>query len=784
MKPASRGITGVTWAVAFWLLGIAVAGWLAPPLAVSLGLTGALLLVAIILRNRAVPVLFLLFFALGMVRLGLPAPRHSLQHLLTQAPSFQQPVEGVIVAGPEPREYSFRYELALRRVAGRELHGRALYYSSRGDLQPGDYIYNLARVQRVWRRANFSTFDSEEALAARGIHGLAFACGVEQVSSGSAPRTWLAALRGWLGNRIEQRCGDHAALVRSFLLGDSVIDDDTRDSMRRAGLAHLLAVSGLHVFILGLAVWLLARLLLPWLTAARIAMLAVLVLYAALCAWRPSVTRAVLMVAIYTVGSMLQRRPSSLHTLALAAFAVTLWQPRQLFMPGFQLSYLAVLALVLLVPQVTRHMRYAVDDKPSAAVKLGRAALLLAVSSAGIALALAPVTLYHFHSLSFNGVIANVVALPLFSLLLPMALVVALVPPLPLVLPAFQSSFLLLADTLHTWTTLTARLPFSWEHLGLPGWRVLLLLVALTGVVVLLLSRTARQRIVSAAATAVLLSLACLPLAGGQGLLRLTFFHVGMGDMALIEMPDGSAVVIDTGPGEEMAGHVERSALPYMARGGVRELDAVFISHAHDDHYGGLVALCEATRVRRIVVGDETLARLPWLDSLSVAEDCELLVLRDTTTFAWGDVSLRVLHPDSHFHAMSVNDESQVMRLEYGEFSALFTGDAEIEVEEWLLANEREWLEADVLKVPHHGSATSSTREFLRAVNPEYAFIPAPKRNIHRLPHTLTLDRLAWLGDNLFIAGRDGALQIDTDGRRAVLRSVRRESEIVDADLR
>jgi len=777
---ARFGLTGITVVTLCWLAGLALGSLLQPPL-LYLFIASTLLLALAwwrpALRGALPAAVFLL---LGMVRVSLPAPPNALSSILSTRPAMQQPITGTITAGPDSMRYSSRYELRLRRMSGQRVRGRVLLYATRADLRPGDNVSCLAEVKRVEPQSNFGTFDYEEYLASRGIGGIAFARGVVRAEAGktSFPRA-VDGVRRWLRQRIAARCGNQAPFARAFLLGEVVNFD--RDRLQRAGLAHLLAVSGLHVMLLGLVLYLLFRALLPWPWAARSAMLAGLLFYAALCAWRPSVTRAVLMVGLYTLGRLMQRKPPPLHVLALTALIVTCAQPLQLFQAGFQLSYLAVLALVVFLPPLGRVLRRVLPGNDAMWARLLRYFVELAASSLLIGLTLAPVTLYHFHSLSLNGVVGNLLALPLFSLLLPVTLLLAVAP--GFLVAWVQASFFLLTDILGWWTGIAAAAPLWWPVVGLPGWRALALVLALAPLAGLLYARTRRARVVSAALVVVLFVLVALPAHMAQHRLRITFFDVGVGDMALIELPDGGALVMDAGPPEDDPGHVERTGLPYIAGSGVRTLEAVFITHAHADHYGGLAALCNALTVKRIVVNAPTLRRCAWLDSLAAAEGCPLQVLADTLTFRYGAVSLHVLHPDGRYAPDDVNDESMVARLDYGGFSALFTGDLEQHGERWLLEHRPQALKATLLKVGHHGSDTSSGEEFLRAVAPQYALVSVSERNKFHLPSAVVLDRLATLGDRLYLTGRDGSVQLETDGKQMWVKTAKNTGDSVPHPL-
>ena len=170
--------------------------------------------------------------------------------------------------------------------------------------------------------------------------------------------------------------------------------------------------------------------------------------------------------------------------------------------------------------------------------------------------------------------------------------------------------------------------------------------------------------------------------------------------------------------------------------------------------------------VKNIVITDEFQTRKIWnyFNKKVKEEKCDVITVLDTTHLSTSTIKCKIIHPDKSFSSNNINNMSIVMRIDYKDFSALFTGDLEKEGEQYLIAHYPEFLDCDVLKVCHHGSKTSSSIAFIKAVTPDFAFIPTSLKNRFHFPHKTTLGKFSFLGDYLFIAGKDGALQIETDG--------------------
>ena len=262
--------------------------------------------------------------------------------------------------------------------------------------------------------------------------------------------------------------------------------------------------------------------------------------------------------------------------------------------------------------------------------------------------------------------------------------------------------------------------------------------------------------------------------------LRVTFLDVGQGDAAVIETPGGSTLVVDTGRINEQSGSDEgqRVVTPYLKSRGVNRIDILLLSHPHADHIGGAASLLERFSVGLLLDNGQD-SDYPlvahYLQSAQASRVAYRTAQRGQVIALADGVILRILSPTPEERGGPVNDASLVLRVEYGKTAFLFTGDAEINEETDLLAA-RQPLAADVLKVGHHGSVTSSTPEFLAAVHPKTAVISVGKHNLYGHPRREILERLAAEGVQTFRTDRSGAVTCISDGVSVRVAAMRNEA--------
>ncbi|MCU0671331.1 MAG: DNA internalization-related competence protein ComEC/Rec2 [Myxococcota bacterium] len=595
---------------------------------------------------------------------------------------------------------------------------------------------------------------------------------------------WLERARGSLRTRLERTLPPHAAAVaRALLLGDGpAVEGPERDALRGSGLAHLLAVSGLHVALLAAFVYLAFERLLRGRVldpprAAALATIPVVLGFALVAGGAPSVWRAASMAVIVAGLRALRRRPRPLAVASLAIVLFAVASPDDALRPAFLLSAAATLAIVTGTRIEGASATTAAADAPADARILRESFAM----SARTTLATAPLVIWCFGELPVFGVVANVLLLPIGTLLLvPLAFAHALLASIGLesiTAPLFVASLDALvgaAELFARVTPGTALPPPS----TIQGW---ILVASAMGLLAL---RRPRHLALVGLLTAGALGLAEVhlrALAKPEGLLRLTQLDVGQGDGAILDLPDGSAMLIDGGGGRPDPG--ERALVPLLRARRRDVLAVVVISHPHPDHFAGLHALLPELDAGRLRIGEvwdggQAEAEEPHGPAAALLRAFRRRGVRVRTPcgeHTIGGARVEVRWPCPRFDAgYDANDNSLVLRVTHGRRAILFTGDVERHAEEALVASDVD-LRADVLKVPHHGSRTSSSEAFLARVRPTLAVASQGRGNGYGHPHPDVVARYDALGIPLLRTRESGGVVIETDGESIVSWSWRDE---------
>lgn len=684
----------------------------------------------------------------------------------------------------------------------------------------GQRLRLIAKLHRPLNYGNPGAFDYRGYLLSHGL-----------VAVGSARAESIGVLPGLSGTRMQSLRWrvrrsilehihrtwppDRAALMDAMLIGErAFVTRELRESFQRSGTYHILVVSGMNVGILAFVVfWLLRRFRIGAALATAITVLLACA-YAYVADAGAPIIRSALMLAVYLVARLLYRDRAPLNAVGIAALTILVADPRSLFDPSFQLTFLSVAAIAgigipiiertsepyqratrildlveydatvaprlaqfrldlrLIISRLARFLggrlsRMLIVGLISAALSAYELLLISALMQVSLALPMA----WYFHRATSMALPANILVVPLTGVLMPSAVAAIALSYIwqPLAhVPAAVAALSL--DAITGTVRLLGALRVADVRVPMPTFTVAIA-AALAIAAAIVLAR--RHRVVAAIALT-LLTVSALstawprPVERRAGTLEITAIDVGQGDSFLVITPEGKSLLIDAGGqfgnsnsefdvGEDVVS-------PYLWQRGINSLDAVAISHAHSDHMGGMKAVIRNFHPRELWMGRS--APAAGLEALrQTARENGVLIVQRTAgeQFHFGGADFEVFAPtpDWELKTRVRDDDAMVLRVSYGSNSALFPGDAGRKLEQQLASK---LPASDLLKIPHHGSATSTSPELLDAVRPKFAVISVGARNSFKHPRAEVLARLQAAHVATFRTDTMGAVSFYLDG--------------------
>ncbi len=727
--------------------------------------------------------LFFLFWGLFALHPWLypDIPQNSIRARASDSPIN---IEGVISGRPSVAPDGSRLKVQVERVIRGDISepvtGVLMLYVGEGDisLAGGDRIRFISRVSVPRRLGLPGEFDYARYLAFQGISATGRVASqndivlIRAAAVESLQRTIDQAAR-LLGDSLRRAIPDEriSSIVTALLIGDQRrIPRDLSDAYTRAGVNHILSISGFHVgiiaaFITLLVIWILTRFEYPALrwNVRRVAVLIAvpsMLAYLFLTGNAPATARSVIMLTVFAAALFAERERDSINTLLLAAFFLVAINPPTLFDVSFQLSFISLWGILAAAPLIMKH---------TASVKSNWLRLLVQFVAASVAascVTLLPV-LYIFKVASLNGILTNFVIVPLLGYGAVLAGFIAL--PFMMLFPSFAPLLLWPAATLVAiankfilWCTALPVITFY----GITSWDMMFFLLFLTCMTFL---KGRALLLLGVLIPVNALALHAYSANATDGRLHISMLSVGQAESLLVRLPDGSTLLVDGGGYLHDTGHDfgQRVLAPALGALHAGRIDRMIATHDHPDHSGGLPFVIKNFSVGEFWSGtdvsDEILSELT---NRKVPR--RTLAAGDVLTLP-GPVIITVLSPVRSVQSsvdsseLSVNEQSLVFRLDYGSFSMLFCADAGFEAEQQMLAG-RQKLKATVLKVGHHGSRYSTSETFLELVHPELAFISAGAGNRFGLPAARTVELLKAKKIATQRTDCDGTIELLTDG--------------------
>ena len=706
-----------------------------------------------------------------------------------------------------------------------------IYFFDEPDVQIGNVVKVEGEFKHFEHARNPGNFEIRDHYMSIGIYGMVYGDSYEvKDESCDLLRQGLYDLRVYIKDLLNDICSkDKAQVYSAIMLGDkSDLDDTTKELYSVSGIAHLLAISGLHISFIGLFFFKLLRRKFGYVVSGSVSLFAV-VAFAIMSGMGISTIRAVVMFLCLVLGQMLGRWNDNVTTISLVGIFLILWNPFVILNSGFQMSFAAIIGILIVWPKVSyllglknKFSARELDKNASEKEKRHLVYIIIkhkilnaALFSLNISVFMAPIIAYYYYQLPIYSFVLNLIVVPLMG--------VVIVSGTLGVIGGFLARWLgsiliipgcLILDLYTGLSKLISMLPFLSVVVGKPSVYIIILYYALLFSIIFFFShrkkvgelskktyekngkdlrqikkekreellRAKRRRIVVAMLFVVLESMLYLKpvivhLNIFSSRLETMFLDVGQGDGIHIKCSDGTNIMVDGGSTTVKEVGKYR-IISYLKSQCNATIDYWFLTHGDLDHISGVIEILNSDmsgiKIKNIVLPymKEYDKHLISIREAAVDSGIEVHSIKKGDSLEFGDIKFSCLHPTLDTSSDDINDYSIVLGVEYGNYSMLLTGDLTSTQETYM----KDLKHYTVLKVGHHGSKYSSSEEFLSAVKPRIGILSSGKGNRYGHPTPEVMERLVDVGCKYLRTDESGGISIISDGENIELETFLEDS--------
>lgn len=667
-----------------------------------------------------------------------------------------------------------------RILYGRKISCTGSFEAFEGELNPGQFDAN----------AYYKNEGYTGILDAKDIR-------IVKEEESFSPDIYLHRLNLAISEKYKKILGDkNAGSLSAMVLGDKRgLDEEIKELYQENSISHLLSISGLHISLLGGAVFLFLRRLKISFSFPLITSSIILIIYGAFTGFSVSTSRAIVMMSVLFISFVIGKSYDLPSGLALAALILIVMNHRVIYQSGFLLSFFAVIGIFYIMPELLYIFKVDIYHKRGIIKGLH---LLLAsiISSISILLATLPIVLNNFYEVSLTGIILNIIVIPLMSLVVITGLLGGFVALVSETMGSFLLGITHYILNLYTlFCRLGDRLTFLRLIIGKPDkWQIVLYYLLLVILFYFLALKRRENKIdllknnlskeyntsKRIVVTGLMTFTSFLIIAYKPREFSINMLDIGQGDCFVVN--DGNNDIYISDCGSTTVQNVGKTRLlPFLKSKGWGKVDTIFISHMDKDHVNGVNDLlkCAEITVGRIIISASyksdklNCAELEELKELAKMRDIKLFYMKKGDEIVGKDISFRCIYPTGEEDIEDQNEASIVMRMDYKGLSMLFTGDIAGSTEEKIIdSSDEDILDCDILKVCHHGSKNSSTDDFLKKVNPKLYLISCGLMNRYGHPHRDALSRMTEEGGRILRTDHMGGTQIKlADGKLIITKA-------------
>lgn len=626
----------------------------------------------------------------------------------------------------------------------------------------GDSLYIEGEFKQPEEARNYKGYNYKQYLKTKKIIGTVELEKVKILKSSNG--SFIHNIQKYIRDTINGTLTDEEGnLLLAILLGDKdKLSEDIQESFKTSNLSHMLAVSGAHVsyIILGLTYVLQNSIIGK--KNGKIVCIIFLLAFMAITNFTPSVTRACIMAILTLLSSIIYRKSDVYTNISVAALITLIFNPYSLLDLGFQLSYGGTIGIIIFIKRI--------QEKKSNS-KVINYIKQMALVSIYANIIIIPIMMYHFNTVSFTFIISNIMASPILVIIVITGFLFIITSitakPLTRLIAIFIKPILSILIKI---SQICSKLPFSNILVVTP---YMFNVISYYAIILYCIKSKKNNKCKIIICLLIVLILINFIIYIFPQKLRIFFIDVGQGDSTLIITPDKKTVLIDGG-GSDSFDVGEKVLLPYLLDRRILKVDYVLISHFDTDHCGGILTIMEKVKVKNIIISEqaEHSENYERFKKLMIHKKIRLIEVKKGDKIKIGRYSeFKILFPTSRLLSENpLNNNSIVAQFNYNNFKMLFTGDIEKLAEQQILKTEKAEIRADILKVAHHGSKTSSIPEFIKAVRPKIALIGVGKNNTFGHPNQQTIKNLENIKCRIYRTDLQGEIiiKIDQKGRMNV----------------
>lgn len=681
---------------------------------------------------------------------------------------------GTIVSDPQEKEYKTKYILKIDTINSNKKYKntKVILYTKKEKetLKYGDKIELVGNFKLAQERRNPGGFDYRFYLKTKKIYGIVTTKNTKKLKENNA--NIISMIANKTANVIKNQSkkllkNKEACLLIGLLIGDTdEIDEETKEDFRNSNLTHMLAVSGLHVSYVLLAVNYIITKVKIHKKLSKIIVMLLILFFILVTGATPSVLRAGTMTIYLILGGIFYRRISVFSSLNLSLLVIIIINPYCLFDVGLQLSYAGTIGIVYLYPIIKEKI-------------YNKANSILITISANIVII--PIIMYNFNTISLTFFISNLLAGPIIGIIIILGFSIIIISLIFFPIANIFSKILNLLIILFLNTAKAcANLPFSKISIITPTLKFIFLYYCL--LVFIIIKERIQIRISIKLKNKVIAILIILVIINPikyfsnikQSNLKIYFVDVGQGDSTCIVTPKNKVILIDGGGNSKDENYDigKQTLLPYLLDKKINKIDYCIVSHFDSDHCGGLMYILKNLKVKNIIIGKQYEEYENYKEFIKIAKDKKInirVVEAGEKITIEKNLYIDILWPINREKMViqnAINNNSLVFKLRYINFSMLFTGDIEEIAEKEILDKYKEnteFLKSTILKVAHHGSKTSSTKEFINIVKPKYAVIGVGKDNKFGHPSNVTIENLKTINTEIYRTDEMGEISINVN---------------------